>query len=367
MPTDTTLDLTAWPALAEACARHSITTYEELADVFRSPAAVAALGVSPVVIARAEKALFCATPWPGSGPGPVLVPGTPPAQVVTIETPANMPIAKLLLALCAPEPADELLDAAKTRLRLVCVKVEEYPTPADVDHASTLELYNLCGKGPLRDYPVRFHNYAVVPVEKLFPARRKMYCPKTGEAIINGVSVRSGFDYTGLSAQVMGLLYFLAEDATLVASFGGWRAVLEAVRSGAYTKDPAFFAPMAKWRALPESKQARYRERVYETPPAPVAPVATFSAHGVRPGDRPHLADVLEGCFTDPDDLRNFIGRYTELARLVRSLPSPPTPLAHLTFALVQLLRNHGLVSVMIDAVAVAYPHRAEELRQARY
>lgn len=357
------LDLTAWPALAEACARHSITTREELADVFRSPAAIAALGVSPVVIARAEKALFGAAPGPGAAPEP----GTPPVQLVSIETPANMPIAKLLLALCAPEPSDELLAAAKARLRMVCAVEEENPTPADVDHFATLELYGLCGKGPLRDYPVRFQDCTVVPVEKLFPARRKMYCPKTGEAIINGVSVRSGFDYTGLSEQVMGLLYFFAEDATLVAALGGWRAVLEAVRSDACMKDAAFFVPMAKWRALPESKQARYRERVYETPPAPVAPVATFPVHGVRAGERPHLADVLEGCFTDPDDLRNFIGRYTELARLRGVLPSPPTPLAHLTFALVRLLQNHGLVSVMIDAMAAAYPHRAEELRRARY
>lgn len=357
MPTDTTLDLTAWPTLAEACAHHGITTYEELAAVFRSPAAIAALGVSPVVIARAEQALFGTPPGPGA-------PGAYPVPVVSIETPANMPIAKLLLAICAPEPADELLDAAKARLRMVCAKVEENPTPADVDHSATLELYRLCGKGPLRDYPVRFSECAVVPVADLFPARRKAYCPKTGEAIINGVSVRFGFDYRELSEQTMGLLCFLAEDVTMVAAFGGWRAVLEAVRSGAYVKDPAFFAPMARWRALPESQRVRFRERVYE---APVAPVATFPVHGARPGERPHLADVLEGCFTDPDDLRNFIGRYTDLARLRGALPSPPTPLAHLTFALVRLLQNHGLMSVMIDAMAAAYPHRAEELRQARY
>lgn len=355
MPPNTALDLAAWPTLAEACARHGITTYEELAAVFRSPAAIAVLGVSPVVIARAEQALFCTTPGPGAGVSPV--------SVVSIETPANMPIAKLLLAICAPEPSDELLDAAKARLRMVCT-VEENPTPADVDHAATIELYALCGKGPLRDYPVRFQDCAVVPVADLFPARRKAYCPKTGEAIINGVSVRFGFDYRKLSDQTMGLLYFLAEDVTLVAAFGGWRAVLDAVRSGAYMKDPAFFAPMARWRALPESQRVRFRERVYE---APVAPVATFPVHGARLGERPHLADVLEGCFTDPDDLRNFIGQYTDLARLGRSLPSPPTPLAHLTFALVRLLQNHGLMSVMIDAMAAAYPHRAEELRQARY
>lgn len=346
------MDLSAWPSLAAACATHGINTLEELAEVFDSPAAIAALGVSPLVVARAQKALFGAAPGPGA-----------PVQVVAVETPTNMPIAKLLLAICAPEPSDELLDAAKARLRMVCVRVEENPTPADLDHATTLELHALCGKGPLRDYPVRFHNYAVVPVAELFPARRKMYCPKTGEAIINGVSVRSGFDYAGLSEQVMGLLYFFAEDATLVASFGGWRAVLEAVRSGS-AKDPAFFTPMAKWRALPESQQARYRERVFE---APAAPVATFPVPGARPGERPHLADVLEGCFTDPDDLRRFIGRNSVLARLRPSLPGPATPLAHVVFELTRLLRAHGLVSVMIDAVALAYPHRAEELRGARY
>lgn len=333
---------TAFPTLSAVCEREEIRSLDTLRKTLKDPVAAPLLGLKAGTLAELRERLDLTAQAAPT-----------PAAVVRVESFETMDLSQLLRAVVAGDA--HALTVARVRAPYPVVTDAQPPVLLIADtvrfaDVRTEALPAVYGAGLVKTWDV------------LYPPAKQMYCPFTGEPIVEGFATRSGYDYTGLADADLGLITAFAHDAALIAAQRPGE-IIDTVRR----KD---FAGRLYRRAygdycdLPLSRKAALTEGVY------CAPGRSGHARTERPlvaggkqSDVGTLADILCALFTE-SEMRRLVKRHARIAHLEHSLPGEGSSKAAVAFGLAEYSIHHGCAADLIDVIAADVPRRAAEIRQ---
>lgn len=329
-------------SLSAVCEREEIRTLDALRKTLKDPVAAPLLGLKAGTLAELRERLDLTAQAAST-----------PTGVVRVESFETMDLSQLLRAVVAGDA--HALTVARVRAPYPVVTDAQPPTLLIADtvrfaNVRTEALPAVYGAGLVKTWDV------------LYPPAKVMYCPFTGEPIVEGFATRSGYDYTGLSDVDLSLITAFAHDAALMAAQRP-AEIIDTVRRKDFTSR-LYRRAHGDYCDLPPSRKAALTEGVY-VPPARTGYGRDPSAKTVRVDPTAWLADVILPVF-EVDEMRRLLRRVDGLSHLPHNLPSGPVAPKQWFWELCRTATNQGRFGDLVELAAAERPHLASAIRACK-